>query len=588
MRHYLLTVSAIEARSLQAQFDLAQPLAQVNCPFAQLQPNFKRALNYFANQQKARLMLVQTPGFIHLSDWTQTLYQPKKKELLAIDPKNSAVRIEHSQAQNSDYLTLNNSTQSELVISQHLSWQNLFGFYPTELKNGSLKIDLSRYQSGLLWRADQGILAVPAEELIRQRNLWHILNRIVEQQQFPWQELQHWPANGDLAPTPIHFKLLIWGDCEVLDQLINEYPRLWDNTAVRCELAEDIEANSEHCQAWLTALFNQAQITMPDDYELCIWLLRQSSRESEHQRYLAQDFSQLAHLLQYAQTFENGLNLENLKEAYQQLNQSCNGEQRWSLRNYRDGHIKLSLSGKVIGQINGLSVLESPGISRAFGEPLRITATVQPGDGDLSDVERKAELAGNIHAKSMMIIQGYLTRQFARDSQFPVSGTIVFEQSYHEIDGDSASLASLMVVLSALSNQPINQSFATTGAVDQMGNVLAVGGVNEKIEGFYHVCQLVDPENSHCVILPAANLTQLNLTDEVVQAVKNDKLILYPVEHVNQAIELLFNQNAGSTHSEEGILGAVEQRSRAIANMESAHHRGIISMLLQRFFKKAL
>ncbi|CAG9296885.1 AAA family ATPase [Celerinatantimonas diazotrophica] len=583
-----MTVSAIEARALQAQFDLPQPLAQINCPFAQLQPDFKRALNYFSNQQNARLMLVQTPAFINLADWTQTLYQAKTKSPLTIDPKQSAIRIEHAKPQNTTYMTLNSSTQSELVIAQQLSWQSLFGFCPSELKDGSLKVDVNRYQSGLLWRADQGILAVPAEELIRQRNLWHVLNSIVEQQQFPWQELQNWPAHVDLAPTPIRFKLLIWGDCEILDQLLNEYPRLWDNTAVRCELAEDIEATTEHCQAWLTALFQHAQIPMPDDFELCVWLLRQSSRECDHQRYLAQDFSQLAHLLQYAQTFNNGLNLENIKSAYQQLHQSCNGEQRWSLRNYRDGQVKLSLSGKTVGQINGLSVLESPGISRAFGEPLRITATVQPGDGDLSDVERKAELAGNIHAKSMMIIQGYLTRQFARDGQFPVSGTIVFEQSYHEIDGDSASLASLMVVLSALSNQPINQSFATTGAVDQIGNVLAVGAVNEKIEGFYQVCQLVDPDNTHYVILPAANLTQLNLTDELVQAVKNKQLILYPVEHVNQAIELLFDQRAGSTHSEEGILGTVEQRSREMANIENGHRRGIISMLLQRFFKKAL
>ncbi|MFM2478773.1 AAA family ATPase [Celerinatantimonas sp. MCCC 1A17872] len=583
-----MTVSAIEARSLQAQFDLPQPLAQINCPFAQLQPGFKRALNYFSAQKNARLMLVQTPEFINLGEWTQSLYQPHAKTPLAIDIKDSAKRIEHAETKKSEQILLNSSSNSELVIAQNLSWQNLFGLYPSELKDGSLKMDLNRYKSGLLWRADQGILAVPAEELISQRNLWHALNAIVEQQLFDWQELQHWPAHVDLCPTPIHLKLLIWGDCEILDQLLNEYPRLWDNTSVRCELAEDIDASSEHCQAWLSALFNQAQIPMPDDIELCTWLLRQSSRECEHQCYLAQDFSQLAHLLQYAQSLENGLTLENLKEAYQQLNQSCNGEQRWSLRSYRDGHIKLSLSGKTIGQINGLSVLESPGISRSFGEPLRITATVQPGDGDLSDVERKAELAGNIHAKSMMIIQGYLTRQFARDSQFPVSGTIVFEQSYHEIDGDSASLASLMVVLSALSNQPINQSFATTGAVDQMGNVLAVGGVNEKIEGFYQVCQLVDPDNRHFVILPAANLTQLNLTDELVEAVKTQKLTLYPVEHVNQAIELLFDQNAGSARSEKGILGTVEQRSRAMADIENHHHRGILSLLLQRFLKKAL
>ncbi|MDQ2195089.1 S16 family serine protease, partial [Vibrio sp. A14(2019)] len=169
--------------------------------------------------------------------------------------------------------------------------------------------------------------------------------------------------------------------------------------------------------------------------------------------------------------------------------------------------------------INGLSVLEYPGHPRAFGEPARISCVAHIGDGEFVDVERKAELGGNLHAKGMMIMQAFLNAELELDQPMPLSASIVFEQSYGEVDGDSASLAELCALISALSQQPINQQIAVTGSVDQFGHVQPIGGVNEKIEGFFEVCQRRGLTGTQGVILPSTNVRHLCLHPSVIDAV---------------------------------------------------------------------
>jgi len=174
-----------------------------------------------------------------------------------------------------------------------------------------------------------------------------------------------------------------------------------------------------------------------------------------------------------------------------------------------------------------------------FGEPSRITATIHYGDGDIIDIERKSDLSGNIHTKGVMILSAYLANQFARHEPLSVSATVVFEQSYYEVDGDSASLGELCCLISALAEQPVKQSLAITGAVDQFGNVQSIGAVNEKIEGYYALCEHRGLNGEQGVIIPQSNKHQLNLNDEIVEAVKNGQFHVYTVEHVEEALELL-------------------------------------------------
>jgi Lon-like ATP-dependent protease len=246
-----------------------------------------------------------------------------------------------------------------------------------------------------------------------------------------------------------------------------------------------------------------------------------------------------------------------------------------------DGQILLQTDGEEVGQINGLSVIQVAGHPYDFGEPVRLTATVHLGDGDVADIERKAELAGHIHAKAMMIIHGYLSNKFGAENPSPLSANLVFEQSYHEIDGDSASLTGLCALLSALARQPIYQHFAVTGAVDQFGNVQAVGGVNEKIEGFFRVCKIHGLTGKQGILLPGTNAQQLNLSDEVIAAVEAGQFHIHPVDHVEEAIELLTGCVAGEPDMPDTLFGRIQERLDEL-NGTATKSGGLLRSLLDR------
>lgn len=231
------------------------------------------------------------------------------------------------------------------------------------------------------------------------------------------------------------------------------------------------------------------------------------------------------------------------------------------LREHRDRQLLISTQGAVVGQINGLSVIETLGTSYEYGEPVRITATLRAGgEGDVIDIERKAELAGQIHAKAMMIINGFLTKEFGSEQPLPVSASLVFEQSYSEVDGDSASLTGLCAVISVLAGLPIRQGLAVTGAVDQFGDVQAVGGVNEKIEGFYRVCRLHGLTGEQGVIIPSSCVNQLVLRPAVVKAVAEGKFHIFTVSHVTEAVKMLTTVDWGDAETENTVCYRISER----------------------------
>ena len=237
------------------------------------------------------------------------------------------------------------------------------------------------------------------------------------------------------------------------------------------------------------------------------------------------------------------------------------------LRDHRDRQLLIQTSGAVTGQINGLSVITTAGTAFEFGLPVRITATLRAGgEGDVIDIERKAELAGQIHAKAMMIINGYLTKEFGVEQPLPVSASLVFEQSYSEVDGDSASLTGLCAVLSCLAQLPIRQDLAVTGAVDQFGDVLAVGGLNEKVEGFFRVCKLHGLTGTQGVIIPEACISQLVLRPAVTQAVERGTFHIFTVSHVTDAICLLTGVPFGDAQTQDSVCGRIVTRLSAIAD----------------------
>lgn len=253
-----------------------------------------------------------------------------------------------------------------------------------------------------------------------------------------------------------------------------------------------------------------------------------------------------------------------------------------SLREHRDRQLLVATQGAVVGQINGLSVIETLGTSYEYGEPVRITATLRAGgEGDVIDIERKAELAGQIHAKAMMIINGFLTKEFGSVQPLPVSASLVFEQSYSEVDGDSASLTGLCAVISVLAGVPIRQDLAVTGAVDQFGDVQAVGGVNEKIEGFYRVCRLHGFTGTQGVIIPSSCVNQLVLRPSVIKAVKEGKFHIFTVSHVTEAVKMLTTLDWGDSATENTICYRICERLNNI--IEGSHEESWFEQFTNRF-----
>ncbi|MGL4205344.1 MAG: S16 family serine protease, partial [Aeromonadaceae bacterium] len=321
------------------------------------------------------------------------------------------------------------------------------------------------------------------------------------------------------------------------------------------------------------------------DEEAIYALCRFACRLCEHQQILAIAETQIGALMRLADSIAREEQREIIGKA--EVNAAL-AEQEYRL-NYVveqsdqgvvDGQVLLQTDGEVVGQINGLSVIEIMGHPYDFGEPVRLTATVHLGDGDVADIERKAELAGHIHAKAMMIIHGYLSTQFGAENPSPLSANLVFEQSYHEIDGDSASLTGLCALLSALAQQPIFQHFAVTGAVDQFGNVQPVGGLNEKIEGFFRICNIHGLTGKQGVIIPATNQLQLILSDEVIEAVREGQFHIYPVAHVEEAIELLTGCKAGDIDDEQTLFGRIRERLDELNG--STHSKGLFRSLFGR------
>ncbi|MGN1280530.1 MAG: Lon-insertion domain-containing protein [Succinivibrio sp.] len=302
---------------------------------------------------------------------------------------------------------------------------------------------------------------------------------------------------------------------------------------------------------------------------LCTW----SCRQSGDRRYLGILENKLRSLVMEADRYskETFTDVRHVLKAIAADDYRVNSLSEYELRNHRDNQILLDTRGEVTGQINGLSVIETAGTSYEYGEPVRITATLRAGgDGDVIDIEHKADLAGQIHTKAMMIINGFLATEFGSEQPMPVSASLVFEQSYSEIDGDSASLTGLCAVISCFADLPIRQDLAVTGAVDQFGDVQSVGGVNEKIEGFFRICKLHGLTGTQGVIIPCSCIYQLVLRPSVLKAVKQGLFHIYVVGHVTGASKVLMKTHWGEPDDAESICGKICARLDDISAVKAA------------------
>lgn len=422
----------------------------------------------------------------------------------------------------------------------------------------------SQYQPGAF--ASCQLVFICAESLWKRESLWEFVMQTLN--------TGHYRVSSELSTIPLGCKVVLVGNSSVFSQLYQLDGNFKQHFPLLGEIAQEIdlsEHNEQTYQAWLNAIADTQSLQLADNAYLPLFKL--SARITEHQNKLSLDSQRFVQLLAQAKAYSGSTHIDasHINKAIQQQKIRHNSQEVISSQNFDDRFIGLSTSGEVIGQVNGLTVIDLADYS--YGEPARITASVHYGDGEVADIERKSELGGNIHAKGMMILSSCLYRIFGKDAPLHLNANIVFEQSYQEIDGDSASLAEYCCLISAIAEQPILQSLAVTGAIDQFGNVQAIGGVNEKIEGFFNLCQRRGLTGTQGIIIPKANTQQLNLCNSVIQAIEKDMFSIYQVEHIDQAVELLMGTSAGDADAQnqfekETLYGMVQARLDQLAGQE--------------------
>ena len=432
----------------------------------------------------------------------------------------------------------NFAVQDDCLTATVVDIEKLFGCV-RQPENSPIKL-----QAGLVHQANGGVLILGLRSLLAQPHVWSKLKQMVMSQTFEWfsADDSH-PLPLSIPAMPLDLRIILVGDRLSLAELQEFEPEFY-SSSIYAEFESELKVTEpRQINDWMNYLqFISRQLALPKIEKTAFAkIYKHATRYTGDQYYLPLSIEWIQSLLINSSYFVQNENIDTL--AVSKALEQQTWRENYLTERFHDefftNQIMIDTKSQVVGQINGLSVIEYPGYPKAIGEPTRLSCLVHFGDGELIDIERKTDLAGNIHSKGMMIMQAFVMSEFAINHQLPFSTSLVFEQSYSEIDGDSASLAGLCALISALSNQPIDQQLAVTGSVDQFGHVQSIGGVNEKIEGFFAVCQHQGLTGQQGVIIPASNQRHLSLSDEVIEAINNDKFSIWAVEHVAEALYLL-------------------------------------------------
>ncbi|ENI4485891.1 Lon protease family protein [Vibrio fluvialis] len=448
-------------------------------------------------------------------------------------------------------------TTAPVVVTETLNMVTIFGQVKAE--NGHVVNETS----GLLDQANNGYLIVSANLLLANPATWPMLKSAILGD--PVSPLNCDPKSPIQTPLNKRYniKLVVVGDRNQLGDVDFLDADIHAGLCLFSELEMDIKIEPETITTYLGYLrWIANRYQLPDLSQDAIEaVMTAGARYTEDQHYAPLCVMWLRALLEEASLISSGQRIEE-NHVELALNQRYYRESylpERALDDILDGQVIIETQGEQIGQVNGLTVIDIAGHPVSYGEPARISCVIHFGDGDISDVERKVELGGNLHAKGMMIMQAFVSSALNLDVPLPFSASVVFEQSYSEVDGDSASLAELCSLVSALSEYPIDQQIAVTGAVDQFGRVQAVGGLNEKIEGFYRVCQHQGFTGEQGVILPKSNLKHLALHKSVVKSIKNGEFNIWPVSNVDEAVPVLMNKPFRGD-DEESVISRIAER----------------------------
>lgn len=445
-----------------------------------------------------------------------------------------------------------------IIFEPNPSYGNLFGRVEYSSMQGSLYTNYRMIRPGALHKANGGYLVLDADRLLSQPSLWDALKLALKTGEILIDTLsEHSVTNSTIITPksiPLSVKIVLLGSRDLyylVQDVDDEFNELF---RVLADFEHYLPFNEQTVRFMSLQIQDQIQQMDMETLSSCglKQLLNFSFRQAEHQRKLSARFAEVLELVReacfYATQHDSAeLRAEHVQMALQGKQYRTGRISESFLEDIQEGQILIDTDDSAVGKINGLTVLEIG--DTAFGTPARISATVFAGSTGVVDIEREVELGKSIHSKGVMLLTGYLGAKYAQHFPLTLSANIAMEQSYGLIDGDSASLAEVCALISGIADIPITQSLAVTGSINQHGQVQAIGGVNEKIEGFFRLCQSRGLTGKQGCIIPASNQLNLVLNDEVIKAVEQGQFHIYVVKGVDEALELLMDMPAGERNS---------------------------------------
>ncbi|MGV2872681.1 Lon protease family protein [Colwellia sp. E150_009] len=444
-----------------------------------------------------------------------------------------------------------------VVYEQNPTYQNLFGHVDVSSFQGSTYTSYRLIRPGALHKANGGYLLLDADKLLTQPLVWSRLKLALKTRQItienPYSELSQ-PGAYSLQPEkiPLQVKVILLGDAEIYYTLQDYDQEFTELFRVLADFDHYLDKNDDNLIAFGNLIRQRAyRHNYPNiDDEAVLELVRYALRRAEHQNKISANIVQVNDLLDEAHYCweKNGakrtLTAEHVAMALAAKKRRTGRLSETWLDEIKEQQVLISTEGEFIGKVNGLTVLEIG--DSVFGTPARITATVYAGSEGVTDIEREVDLGKSIHSKGVLLLTGYLGHKYGQNFPVSISANIAIEQSYGHIDGDSASMAELCALISAVTLLPIDQSLAITGSINQHGEVQSIGGANEKIEGFFQLCKDKGLTGKQGVIIPKTNVINLMLNTEVIEAVERGDFAIYAVESIDQALELLMATPAGT------------------------------------------
>ena len=469
-----------------------------------------------------------------------------------------------------------------VVFEETPSYPNLLGKAEKEIQFGVVTTDFMMIRPGSVHKANGGYLVIPVLDLFRYPFAWDGLKSALKTEKVkieePGEQAGFIMTRGlKPEPIPLSVKVILIGTPDI-NQILNQgdpdYPELFKVRADFDTVMDRNENNTKNYAAFICTLCKRFNLIHLDNTAVAK-VVEYGSRLADDQKKLSTRFSFVADLIREANFYAmqekaNNITVRHIQKAVEEKIYRSNLIQQKIQELIERGVYLIDIEGSHVGQINGLSVMELGDF--AFGRPSRVTASVAVGRDGIIDIERQAQLGGPTHTKGVLILGGYLANKYAQDKPLSLTAKLVFEQSYGGVDGDSASSTELYAILSALSGLPLKQSIAVTGSVNQRGEVQAIGGVNEKLEGFFEVCKAKGLTVQQGAMIPASNVQSLMLKEELIEAAKEGKFAIYPARTIDEGIEFLTGVPAGERQSDgsykEGTVNyLVNKRLQEMAEM---------------------